>query len=271
MENNTKTMEVDTEYNFALFSGGNDSLVTTHWLMEKSDYSVDKVVYLDTGIGLQENIDFVSSVCEEFDWPYEIVQTPVSYEEKVKEHGFPGPQGHTYMYIWLKARALAKLNRQDEYYGTRCGLYSGVRKHESRRRMGHVTEKKEGSTFNWYAPLFDKRDEWMDEYREEHDLPENPSYQKIHRSGDCFCGAYATRDEELIDLQAHYPDMYDRIMELEEEVQEELGEKNSEAYWGHGGKNEIDLYFDFDTVGEGIVCSSCGVPGEDAEQGIFDY
>lgn len=262
---------VDTEYNFVLFSGGNDSLVTAHYIIEQTDLPYECVLYLDTGMGLPENKQYIKDVCDRYGWPLEIVETTEDYKEIVKEHGFPGPSSHTYMYVWLKERALQKFNRRDEYYGTRCGLYTGVRKDESKRRMGHVKEKKEGNLFDWYAPLFDWSNDGMDEYREEHDLPENPAYKKIHRSGDCFCGAYATRDEELIDLQAHYPDMYEKIMEIEEEVQEELGEKESTAYWGHGGKDEIDLYFESDTVGEGIVCSSCGVPGEDAEKGMFDY
>jgi len=262
---------VDTDYNFILFSGGNDSLVTTHYIIEQTDLDYESVVYLDTGIGLKENEKYVRDVCDNHGWELEVVQTPKDYEEVVKEHGFPGPSSHQYMYIWLKERALAKLNRRDEYYGTRCGLYTGVRQHESKRRMGHVKEKKEGNMFNWYAPMFDWRDEEMEEYRKEHDLSENPTYSKIHRSGDCFCGAYATRDEELIDLEAHYPEMYERLMEIEEEVQEEIGEKKSISYWGHGGKDAIDLYFESDTIGEAIVCSSCGVPGEDRDKGLTDY
>jgi len=262
---------VDTEYNFILFSGGNDSLVTTHYIIEETNLEYDSVVYLDTGIGLGENKKYVQEICDKYNWNLQIVETPESYDEIVKEHGFPGPSSHRYMYVWLKERALAKLNRKDEYFGTKCGLYTGVRKHESTRRMGHVKRKKEGNLFNWYAPLFDWKDEEMDKYRNSHNLPENPSYKKIHRSGDCFCGAYATRDEELIDLEAHYPHMYDRIMQLEEEVKNELGEKKSISYWGHGGKDEIDLYFESDTVGESIVCSSCGVPGEDVDKNLFDY
>lgn len=262
---------VDTEYNFILFSGGNDSLVTTHYIIEQTDLDYEFVIYLDTGIGLPENREFVRQVCEEYGWDFQVVETPKDYEEVVKEHGFPGPNSHTYMYIWLKERALRELNTRNDYYGTKCGLFTGVRQDESKKRMGHVQEKKEGNIFNWYAPLFDKTNGWMDNYREKHNLPENATYKKIHRSGDCFCGAYATRDEELIDLEAHYPDMYERIMRIEEEVQEKHGEKSNISYWGHGGKDEVDLYFDCETVGEGIVCSSCGVPGEDQNKGLFDY
>jgi len=268
-----ENMKVDTEYNFVLFSGGNDSLATTHYIMEREreQYPVESVVYLDTGIGLPENKKYVKEVCEEYDWPLEIVETPKDYSEIVKEHGFPGPQSHRYMYIWLKERALAALNRRDKYYGTRCGLYTGVRKHESKRRMGHVEEKNEGDMFNWYAPLFDWTDEDVSEYRKNNSLPENPAYDKIHRSGDCFCGAYANRDEELIDLQAHYPDMFEKLMEIEEAVKEELGEDKTISYWGHGGRNEIDLYSDFDTIGKEFLCSSCEISEEAAShESVFD-
>lgn len=267
------SMQTDNEYNFALFSGGDDSLAMTHYVMQRDEWPVDCVVYLDTGIGLDENREYVEDVCDEYGWELEVAETPQNYTEIVKEHGFPGPESHTYMYILLKERAIRQVNTKDEYYGTRCGLYTGVRKDESRRRMGHVDQKHEGKMFDWYAPIFDKSNEWVEEYRQKHDLPENPAHKKIHRSGDCFCGAYAKRDEELIDLQAHYPEMYEELMEIEEEVQDSLGASNPHAWWGHKGKDEFELHEDMETVGEGILCSSCGVPADhDEDHGnLFEY
>lgn len=256
-------MEVETDYNFCLFSGGNDSLACTHYIMEKTDLPVEFVVYLDTGVGLPENEEYVRDICNKFDWDLEVVETTESYEEIVKEHGFPGPASHKYMYIMLKERALHALNRKEKYYGTRCGLYTGVRQHESKRRMGHVKEVHEGNVFDWYAPLYDWTDDDVEEYREKYNLPENPTYKKIHRSGDCFCGAYANRDGELIDLEAHYPEMYDKLMEIEEAVKENNGEGETISYWGHGGKNDWDLYHEFETIGKDFLCSSCEIPDGD--------
>jgi len=49
---------------FALFSGGNDSVVSTHYSM--SEYDIDYVVYLDTGTGILENKEHVKGVCEQY-------------------------------------------------------------------------------------------------------------------------------------------------------------------------------------------------------------
>jgi len=83
--------------------------------------------------------------------------------------------------------------------------------------------------------------EASDEYREEHGLPTNPVVKNIHRSGECYCGAFATRDEELIDLQAHYPDHFEWIREVEKEVKAEFEGEPHYCYWGHGGQSSLEL------------------------------
>lgn len=56
-------------HTFALFSGGHDSLVSTHYSMENG--LANCVAHLDTNTGIDENLEFVKSVCEKYDWPLE--------------------------------------------------------------------------------------------------------------------------------------------------------------------------------------------------------
>jgi len=51
---------------FALFSGGHDSLVSTHHAMQ--DDRVDAVVHVNTGIGIPETRQFVHDTCDRFGW-----------------------------------------------------------------------------------------------------------------------------------------------------------------------------------------------------------
>jgi len=102
----------------------------------------------------------------------------------------------------------------------------------------------------------------MDKYRQEHELPTNPVAEKIGRSGDCYCGAYAHRDTELAELEAHYPKHADWLKDLEADVQEKHGTDEGRWYWGFGGLSEKELRAKMaaDDMDQMALCSSCDVP-----------
>jgi len=110
--------------------------------------------------------------------------------------------------------------------------------------------------------VHDWRDSAMDKYRREHDLPTNPVAEKIGRSGDCYCGAYAHRDTELAELEAHYPKHADWLKDLEADVQEIHGTDEGRWYWGFGGLSEKELRAKMaaDDMDQMALCSSCDVP-----------
>lgn len=245
-------MEIETGYNstdgqiehWALFSGGHDSLVVTHYLMENG--FCDAVLHLDTRTGIQENQDFVIETCEEYGWPLRIEKAPITLKEWClelgaddTEYGFPGPEFHSYIYRWLKEMQLGSIATETD---GKPHYWTGVRKEESDRRMRTVTEPvEEVERWFWHAPIAEWSDEEMEEYLDDHDIARNPVVEAIHKSGECFCGAFDSRDETLIDLQANYPEHYEWIKELEEEIIEEIGSENERAYWAHGGLSDSDL------------------------------
>lgn len=224
----------------ALFSGGHDSLVSSHKVME--ELNGDCVVHIDTRTGLEENKQFVRDVCQKFDWTLEIIKPEVTLAEFAKEWGFPKAQAHTWIYAYLKQHPLDK-------FVTNCEsdmptFYAGVRKHESERRMRTVTpEKHESSHGRWYweSPIADFTDDDLAEYMDKHDLPSSSVVETIGRSGECFCGAFSDRFSELSVLKENYPDHYEWIMNLEDEVQSEIGTENAACYWGTGGMSSDDL------------------------------
>lgn len=250
----TDTTETETTYDttpgpgqvkhWALFSGGHDSLVATHHLMEELE-KTEAVLHLDTRTGLDENEQFVIDTCEEFGWPLRIEQAPITLREFALElgsddpYGFPGPRVHQWVYSYLKERQLETISGETN---GKPHYWTGVRRDESGRRLKHVTEEvEEKSRWVWHAPLADWTNEEMEEYLDEHDLPRNPVVSDIHRSGECFCGAFAVRDEELLDLQAEYPKHFDWIKEIESEAIEVLGADDRKAYWGHGKLSDSEL------------------------------
>lgn len=208
---------------YAMFSGGYDSLVATWLAMERG--AADTVLHIDTGTGIPENQEWVVEVCEEFGWPLRIERSSYSLEEVAKKYGFPGTSAHQWIYAYLKERCLRNVADLHDDLEARDGwayprFYTGVRESESEQRLENFAgEVQEGERWTWYAPIYDMDKPDVDEFIEEHGLPRNPVADKIHRSGECYCGAYANRDEELLILEAEYEHHYEWLMEVEERVQ----------------------------------------------------
>lgn len=202
---------------FALFSGGNDSVCSAHIASQADQF--DGAVYIDTGIKIQATLDHAKDVADRFVWPFQVVKTIESYDNIVMKHGFPGPAAHRYMYIMLKERAINKLIRENKQERMdRILLITGVRKHESKRRMESVTDAvvRDGAKV-WVAPMWDWADDRKSQYMKENKLPENPIKKIMHISGDCLCGAYNQKGDLEI-LSIFFPEEAERIKKLQNEV-----------------------------------------------------
>ena len=224
----------------ALFSGGNDSLVSTHYCMEND--LCDVVLHLDTGTGIDENLEFVRETCEQFGWPLEVRETTTSLKEFALEYGFPKASSHSWAYRYFKEHTIDQFTTELACDHPR--FYTGVWQGESDRRMRTVEAKEQESyhgRWTWIAPCLDWTESDFLEYREEHDLPKNPVAENVCRSGECYCGAYANRVEELSVLQAEYPDHAEWLLEVEEEVQEEIGTEEDYCWWGASGMPADEL------------------------------
>lgn len=192
----------DDRLSYAMFSGGDDSLVATHRAMSEGE--ADAVLYLNTNSGLAENLEYVIETCRAFGWPLRIESTTVSLCELAMKYGFFGSAYHNVAYSYLKERQLTRIAGE---MGGIPTFITGVYANESDRRMrnlsdvGAVQMGKE-DRWVWKQPLVNDTAEAIDAYRREHDLPENPIKKSIHRSGDCYCAAFAHRDELLVDLRA---------------------------------------------------------------------
>lgn len=250
----------------AMFSGGHDSLVLTHYCMKNN--ITEGVLHLDTGTGLEENLQFVKYVCNEYEWDLHIYSAKKELKEFAKEWGFPQPASHSWAYRYFKEHTLTRVASDMECEG-KPKFYTGVRKDESDRRMRTVTDKQqEREGWIWVSPIMDWSDEDCEEYIDEHDLPRSPVVENIHRSGECYCGAFARRDEELIDLQAHYPDHAEWLLNLEQEVQEEIGTDEGYCWWGSGNEppESVEaLMEEGDHNADMVLCRDCEFNNESEE------
>lgn len=199
-----------------LYSGGHDSLIATHIASQHPAFR--GAASMDTTIGIPETLEYRREVAQSYQWrPREYI-APVSYRDIVLKHGFPGPGAHLLMYARLKERGLRQMMGEIQHRdGDRVVLVTGVRKAESKRRMGHVeATKKEGGKI-WTAPLVNWTDDDKDEYMILHGLPRNPVSDQLCMSGECLCGSFAAEGEIAV-IEAAFPKFADHLHELEWEA-----------------------------------------------------
>lgn len=242
-----------SENKFGLLSGGRDSVVAVHKMMQEAenDRKNPVAVYLDTTIGIPENHEYVQDLCDHFGWQLWTLRTQENFEDIVKKYGFPGPSKHTLAYSYLKERQLRKLASvaEEPHY------YTGIRATESQRRMGNAERTQEQLGAVWHSEIIDWSLEQVKRYIDENIPIENPLWDKGHFK-DCGCGAYGS-PEELLEVQADYPEIYERITEL----QDELERDDEYCQWGWGALSEQELrkIRAENDDGQMTLCSMCGV------------
>jgi len=117
---------------FALFSGGKDSLCLLAYLKEVfTGIKIDlTALFIDTTVGLPENVKYVRKVCRYLKIPLKIVKPKQSYFELVSKWGIP-----SFKYRWC-CREL-KIKPVSDYLATIEGpkvVFDGIRAAESNVR-----------------------------------------------------------------------------------------------------------------------------------------
>lgn len=240
-----------------LFSGGNDSTVLCHMLRGELTH----LGHCNTGIGIEQTRQFVRDCAAAWHLPLLEVHPPTTYRELVIERGFPGPAQHWKMYQRLKERGLREVRRSlvSGSRRQRVIFVAGRRRAESARRA-NVPERDTTGSIEWISPLVDWTDEMMAEYRRMFDVPRNEVSDQLHMSGECLCGAFATKGE-LDEIGFFFPEVAAEIRALEAEVQA-AGIPEPQCRWGwgaDGGRIQIDGQGQFEF---GPLCSSCELRAE---------
>lgn len=208
-----------------LFSGGHDSLVSTHKSHEiLSEMGVPhRILHIDTTVGIPENEEYVKQCASEYGWDLRIIRNEEhrgkSYDEWVRdEETFPMPQDHIWTYIHLKRNAIEQVVREvKEQQGDRVLFVTGVYADESDRRAGfHQIEKRRGAQV-WLNPCFEWSEADMGCYRLDNDLPVNEVAAELGKSGECLCGAYA-HPGDLDAVRRVCPALAERLEQLGKEI-----------------------------------------------------
>lgn len=201
---------------WSLFSGGKDSTACAQYLSERGELA--GVVSFQTGISTPDWFPFIEKTVNERRWDLAVYKTPADYDSLVLKFGLPGPALHGMFMNYLKGRCvrLFKKTHKGEL------LASGVRSAESSRRFINTRQWSLFEGVKVFAPIFDWDTPTVWEYIRKRNFERSPVYQSLCLSGDCLCGAYATKMERAA-IGAFYPEVSDRITRLEKLTGKEWG------------------------------------------------
>lgn len=224
-----------------MFSGGHDSVCATHlamrWAAEKPVKRF--VAHINTGVGIEATREYVRTISAQYGWTLKEYHPPVSYDEIVRDYGFPGPAAHVHMYRRLKERPIRQLVRESKAtHASRVMLVTGVRTQESVRRMAHVeTIQREGAKL-WVAPIHDWTADDKYDYIDEQGIPRNEVADILHMSGECLCGAFAKPGERQF-IRAMFP--HERVNKQIDDLEAYLHAHGNPQSWGEAPSQEHDL------------------------------
>lgn len=208
---------------FAGFSGGNDSIVATHFACTEFGAAA---MHANTLIGVEKSREHARNTAKRFGWqfieklatasgmpkkhkdgtPFDQTTLPsgkwtdgaTQYEEYCFNFGMPGPGQHARMYQRLKERSFGKIKKEAKqgHKKTDCVMFvTGIRRDESAIRAGYNRDTQKVPGTVWVNPFywFTKAD--FELYRQEFGLPRNPVTDVIGISAECCCGTMGTREE----------------------------------------------------------------------------
>lgn len=233
-----------------LFSGGNDSTVLAHLMRVHATH----FAHCNTGIGIEQTREFVRHVAA--DWGIPLIEKHPgegnTYRELVMAKGFPGPAMHWKMYQRLKERALRQVRAElvKNPRRERVLFIAGRRRAESARREAReIPEMERVGSVVWVSPLVHWSNQDILEYRKRFDVPRNEVADLLHMSGECLCGAFASKGE-LDEIGMFFPEMRDEIKQLEDEVRSAGTVRPERCAWGWGADRQRPSK-------SGPLCSSC--------------
>lgn len=178
----------------ALFSGGYDSMITTHVLHRLDTHGLPVQVWaIDTQLAADGWREYVQTVAAGFGWDFRIYDNKKGFEQYkqvVEYHGQPySRKGHTYAYQRLKERGFDAIHMMQKAERSDKTLFaSGVRYAESAARQSADEIARSGNSNKIFcAPIIQWTNEECDYYRVEYGLPDNPFYDTVKGSGDCQC------------------------------------------------------------------------------------
>lgn len=199
---------------YVLFSGGKDSLTALHLVIEACKKSAKNTVavHADTTVGIPDNLDYISQICERLRVPLVIVKPKVDYFTLAKKKGLPRFRAR-----WccgeLKVKPLASYFSEVEDEKI---VFDGIRGEESKIRSA-MTKLSWHKRFSCHIfhPILEWSANDVLNYLSYLGLPQNPLYGKgFRRACECWCGVFKGVNEFKL-LRDSYPEFFKKLVQLE--------------------------------------------------------
>lgn len=209
---------------FINFSGGKDSSCLILLAKEANINNVE-LIYMESGLELPGCVDFVKQQAEKFGMVLHITNPVRDYYGDfatiVRKYGyFPG-RGYTYCSSRLKLRP-SRVYLRNIYGFKNIYRVNGVRKSESPRRAKMYKDKApirpdtENSGHFLVEPIHNWTGQDVKEYLEKHNFEVMEQYKEFKVSGCAYCPFYQVEIyQRILNI---YPDIYDKIIEVENEL-----------------------------------------------------
>jgi len=211
------------------WSGGNDSTVMLHYLLNKvfdedTDY---RVFFMDTTITFKESIQYVKDLAKLWDFEdrLDIMRPEKTFFEKLRENRFWPSIHRLWCRSYLKDQVMKKYYMK-QYRGKRKKLIAhiGVSIHDSAKRRDIYRDMPEKDKIRKYGyaivhlnyPILTWTDFKKDRYRKKHDIPKNPCYDLIDVSGCYVCPFYHLPYYKR--LRAVKPKLFWKLYKYEREI-----------------------------------------------------
>lgn len=245
----------------ALFSGGYDSMITTHVLHRLDTHGLPIQVWaIDTQLAADGWREYVQSVTDQFGWDFQIYDNKKGFRqfvESVRKKGCPRTRKmHTYVFQKLKERGIDAIHVRNKTRRSDKTLFvSGMRRAESNYRKNADEVSRIGKSNKIFAaPIVHWSNEQCGWYRIENNLPDNPFYDTVKGSGDCQCnwGRFITYRT----LQKYSPELAAGNVAEIDKISREL-----HGYgWDGTPDAQTEMFVDFGGEGEltsPFLCEGC--------------
>jgi len=194
------------------FSGGKDSLVVLHRLLQK-DPSLP-VVFVDTTISLPENLEYVKDLADEWGFDLKIYRPPKDFFTLLMEKRIWPRMNTRWCYAELKMKAFQKAARD---LGL-DGFYTGLRREESWRRRDRPIKYWNVKTRYWLVnPIINWTESQVQAYIRKHNLPVNPCYRLYGTTGCWYC-PFLTK-QKIVRIALRHPELMEKLIPYEEMIE----------------------------------------------------
>lgn len=247
------------------FSGGYDSMVTTHlvtrWQRSHAQSTNVLTVAVDTLISADGWREFVTSSSKQIGVRrFEIWANPTLTEWKkdVTERGFVYRKTqHKIYFYYLKQRVFRAVQANyKKHKHDRIMFVTGVRRAESSDRANAPLVEVKGAGV-YVNPLVYWSDEQLHQYRIDNELPDNPFYDTFGNSGDCLCNWHSRISREAV--RQHAPAVYKIVAPLDTACRERFGYgyDDEPQAWRIAEINGQMRLFEWDTDDTPNLCAGC--------------